>query len=91
MSVENLKSFLRKVNEDEEAKNRVKKLAEESNPNTALCNYGQELGFDFNEEDIKTFNKQVLASGEITEEDLSNVSGGGNKYTPYISIMPLCF
>lgn len=79
MSVENVKAFLNKAKNDPEMRSRFKELSEGENPNIALISYANEQGFEISQEDIDAYHKELFQNGEISQENLDSVSGGGSQ------------
>jgi len=67
MSMESAKSFIEKIKNDEDFKNKVTKYKD----NEARTAFIKQAGYDFTGEDME------LAKAELSEEDLNGVSGAG--------------
>jgi len=74
MSLEELKSFSKKVVEDAELKKKAKEVGMENVD--GLIALAKENGFNVSEEDFEKAAKEAQSSGELNEEDLEQVAGG---------------
>jgi len=80
MSVANLKSFYGKVEGDEALQQRMKAVAEKSKADheaavADLVQMGSDAGYQFTADHVNEARR--AASGELTENELKNLSGGG--------------
>ena len=82
MSVENVKNFYAKVNEDESLQQQLKELARTSAEEStqALIQLANEQGFSFDNNDLEAFfaetAKNLSPTGELSEAELDAVAGG---------------
>jgi len=74
MSLEELKSFSKKVVEDAELKKKAKEVGMENVD--GLIALAKENGFNVSKEDFEKAAKEAQSSGELNEEDLEQVAGG---------------
>ena len=75
MSIEDLKGYSKRVQEDPEVKVEAKKLG--ISDLAGQIDYAKGLGYSFSMEDIQELAKEVApAEGELSEEDLESVAGG---------------
>ena len=75
MSMENLEKMLKLANENEAVGTRLKEIGVADT--IGLIDYGKELGFEFNEQDLTAWGERMLEmSDELGEEQLDKVSGG---------------
>lgn len=76
MGIDNLKKFSKLCAEDENIRAKAKEIG--FNNIEGLIDYArEELGLDFNQDDMAAFAKQGGTSlDELSEEDLEKVSGG---------------
>ena len=72
MSMEELKRFGADVKENKELQEAAKAAGDDAEAITKLAN---EKGYDFTVEDLKAAKEE--AKGELSEEQLDNVAGGG--------------
>lgn len=77
MPGDQLRAFLEKISSDEELKSKVKKIPEGPEGVGPLIELGKEWGYEFSEQDLVAAMKAKVDSGEIPQEDLDAVSGGG--------------
>lgn len=72
MSTQSLHQFLDKAKKDSSLKQR---LADASNPKEVIT-LGKQWGYNFSEQDMQQATKERMKSGEVSQDDLENVSGG---------------
>ena len=78
--LQNFEGFMSYCQEHPEAMERLKKL-DLTNPRPVM-EYAQELGFIFDEQDMKKYAKKALGQKEeLSDEDLEQVAGGVNEMT----------
>ena len=76
MSIDNLKKFGKLCAEDENVRARAKEIGI-NNPEGLIAYAGEELGLDFDLDDMTALAKEGGTSlDELSEEDLEKVSGG---------------
>jgi len=82
MSVDNVKNFYAKVNEDESLQQQLIELARTSAEESmqALIQLANEQGFSFDNNDLEAFfaetAKNLSPTGELSEAELDAVAGG---------------
>jgi len=82
MSVETVKMFLKKVNNDEQLQKRISGMEADSWENmlVGLTRLGEEAGLPFRADDFLRFQEELFANfnrnGELDDEQLDLVAGG---------------
>lgn len=96
MAIENVKLFYEEVNSNEGLQEKVKglqEISEEEEKIKQLISMAGEEGFEFSEDEFKSYIQEVIAdaqeSGELSDEALEQVSGGTLSYWILNSICTL--
>lgn len=87
MSIENVQKFFELVKTDEELAPEIAKIKNETQNKGEAVDYEQviikkiiplakKLGLDFNLDDFLSYTNTVAQQGELSDDDLLNVSGG---------------
>ena len=87
MSVENFKSFMQKVDQDDAVREKVKSFDQTDTP--AMIAYAATIGFEFTAEDMLAVAREAGINPEdveLSEEQLEQVAGGA---TPAAITIPL--
>ena len=79
MSVDNLKKYAEHCNTCDDAKARAKSIGH--NDIDGHIAHAKEHGFDFSAEHVTEIRDELVASGDLTDEQLENAAGG----TPTLS------
>jgi|LFRM01.1.fsa_nt_gb predicted ribosomally synthesized peptide with nif11-like leader len=93
MSVDNVKNFYAKVNEDESLQQQLIELARTSAEESmqALIQLANEQGFSFDNNDLEAFfaetAKNLSPTGELSEAELDAVAGGDGETWALASII----
>jgi predicted ribosomally synthesized peptide with nif11-like leader len=78
--MEQIKSFIEKVNNDKGLQEKMKALAEKKAASSEVAALAKENGFTFTAADFDAFAqdaaKRAVASGQMSEEQLAAVAGG---------------
>jgi predicted ribosomally synthesized peptide with nif11-like leader len=78
--MEQIKSFIEKVNNDKGLQDKMKALAEKKAASSEVAALAKENGFTFSAADfdvlIQDASKRAVASDELSEEQLAAVAGG---------------
>jgi len=74
MSVENLKKYTEHCTTDEGAKARAKDIGHDDLD--AHIAHAKEQGFEFSAEHVTAMRDELIASGDLTEEQLEAAAGG---------------
>lgn len=74
MSVENIKAFNAKVENDENLKQQLKEAAGDADKYLALAKAN---GFEISKADLDAYKEELKSEGKLSDDDLDNVSGGG--------------
>lgn len=81
-----LNAFLDKAKGDDALKS---KLSEAGSPADVVA-MGAEAGFHFSEADLEEASKGKMSSGEVSQADLDNVSGGTITISPVLITLTVC-
>ena len=84
MSQEKVKAFFEKIEEDENLNDSYKSIVkgmadsklDEENAMKEVVQFASQNGYEFTSEDLKIVAKDMMPSGELSDEQLENVSGG---------------
>lgn len=82
MAKENVKLFFEEVEKDAELQAKFNEITEKYNQSilNRLIEMGKEEGFEFTNEDLEAFNKEVilkiLEEDELSEDALESIAGG---------------
>jgi predicted ribosomally synthesized peptide with nif11-like leader len=84
MSVENVKAFFEKVEEDEALQDKVKKLAENRKAHdeemaSEMVKIAAAAGLDFTADDLAAARRSI--AGELSEDELRTIAGGTVGYS----------
>ena len=85
MSKENVKLFFEKMKDDNELKQQLYRLSGESHEELLekTIEFAVKNGYEFNREELEQVTKELVEkSGELSDEEMAEISGGG-------SLMPL--
>jgi len=84
MSLENAKTFLKKVETDHDL---YKKLARMEGDSAAAAKLANELGFTLTADDLIAANEEL--HGDLSDDELESAAGGlGGKYPPRVFTPP---
>jgi predicted ribosomally synthesized peptide with nif11-like leader len=80
----NLEQFYNLVQNSQELQEQLGAVESEESFNEMAVRLGQENGYTFTAEDVKTFitQKKEEANAELSEQELEAVAGGKSKYDP---------
>lgn len=84
MSVENFKNFITKIKTDKVLQENLKETGTDVDKIIAL---GKETGFEFTAEDMDKAVEELKMDGEISDEQLDNVSGGINEGDDVVNLI----
>ena len=76
--MENVKAFLEKIQTDEGLQKEMKGLIEKKASPAEVVAFANKKGFNFSEADLEKFGKDTVMSGELDDEQLESVAGGGS-------------
>ncbi len=76
MSIEAVEKFLIRVKENQELQEEVAQAVQEENHREAVVELAAKHGFDFTPEELGNKVKNSLATGTLTEEELTAICGG---------------
>lgn len=93
MRVENIKLFYKEVESNEVLQEKLKDLqmASEKERMTQLIHIAKEAGFEFSADELKAYIEEVITkgqeNGELDDDELDQVSGGGSSKWVVLSVM----
>ena len=74
MSVEDLKNYAKACAQDESLRQKAKEIGVENVQKQ--MEHAKQLGYNWDENDLQQFAKEMQSEGELSEDDLENVAGG---------------
>ena len=74
MSVEDLKNYAKACSEDDSLRQKAKEIGIENVQKQ--MEHAKQLGYNWDENDLQQFAKEMQSEGELSEDDLENVAGG---------------
>lgn len=77
MSMENVRNFFNELEDNQSLRAEFEQFVDPQSDNVAnnIVDFGKKSGFEFNIEDLRAHENEVL-NGELSDEELEDVAGG---------------